>query len=65
MVCQITNEEELHLKNNEPDKSEDWIWVNFEELRKLYMDKNLFYALSEYLDRYKIDSINKLINLRR
>ena len=65
MICQITKEEEMHLKNNEPDKCEDWIWVNFEEIQKLNKDNSLFIALSNYLEKFKIDSLDKLINLRR
>ena len=65
MICQINDEEEKHLKNNEPEKCENWIWVNFEEIEKLNKDNNLFIGLNHYLEKYKIDSINKLINLRQ
>ncbi len=65
MICQLTKEEEKNLRNNEPDKCENWNWVNFEEVEKLNKDNYLFIGLNRYLEKYKIDSIDKLINLRR
>lgn len=65
MICQLTKEEESEIKNNEPDKCEEWIWINFQEMLQKRSEGSLFLALNHYLDKYKIDSMEKIINLRR
>jgi len=64
MVVHISTEEENTIVNNEPHKSEDWIWITLEEIENINSKNELFIGLKTFLKKFKIHSIQNIIELR-
>lgn len=64
MTIHITSEEEKTIFNNEPHKSEDWIWLSFDETQSLSASNQLFIGLKTFLKKFNIHSIQNIIELR-
>ncbi len=64
MTVHITSEEEKTIVNNEPHKSEDWIWLSFEEIQSLNASNQIFIGLKTFLKKFNIHSIQNIIELR-
>lgn len=64
MVVHISTEEEKTIVNNEPHKSEDWIWITLEDVENINSKNELFIGLKTFLKKFKIHSIQNIIELR-
>jgi len=64
MIAHISSDEEKTIINKEPDKSEDWIWLSFEETQSLNANNQLFMGLKTFLNKFNIHSIQNIIELR-
>ena len=64
MTIHITSEEEKTIINKEPHKSEDWIWVSFDEVQGLNANNQLFIGLKTFLNKFNIHSIQNIMELR-
>ena len=48
------------IKNNEPDKCEEWFWISMTDLRKKFLDK-LFFPLKDFLNKFpRINCVSHL-----
>jgi 8-oxo-dGTP diphosphatase len=58
----ISAEEEKQIYNKETEKCDGWSWVSLEELLK---EKDaLFSGLKKFFEKYKINSIDDIFNLK-
>jgi len=60
-LLKLTKEEE-EILSKEDNKIKNWQWFSYEELSKLYSD--LFLSLQIFITKYKIDSFEKILNLK-
>jgi 8-oxo-dGTP diphosphatase len=64
IIVHIKSEEEINIINKEPHKSEDWVWLSFDEIQSLNTNNQLFVGLKTFLNKFKIHSIQNIIELR-
>jgi len=64
MIVHINSEEEKYIKNNELHKSEDWVWVDLEQIQNINDNNQLFIGLKTFLKKYNIHSLQNIIELR-
>ena len=64
MIVHLTSAEEKTIINKEIDKSEDWIWVNLEEVQNFQANNQLFMGLKVFLKKFNIQSLQNIIELR-
>ncbi len=61
-ILKLTQEEEKEIQNKEDKTIKGWKWFTFEEVSKMYSD--LFIPLQIFITKYKIDSFEKIVNLK-